>query len=180
MANSITCLNFRHSGIRFSDLFYLNCHQPLIPLGFPSSSVGKESPGEGIGYPLHYSGLENSTDYIVYGVAKSRTWLSNFHFDWSHLLVLSLLVLWFLHSICHLISYYIIFMICCLSFSNISFSRKGILFSFVHWYILSTQNSNWCVVNAQDMFVEWTNECHQRPSFFLPSWSLFVSTYLWV
>ena len=61
---------------------------------FPDSSVGKEStcnagdpssiprsgrsPGEGKGYPLQYSGLENSTDY-VHGVAKSWTWLSNFH-----------------------------------------------------------------------------------------------------
>ena len=29
------------------------------------------SPGEGKGYPLQYSGLENSMDYIVHGVAKS-------------------------------------------------------------------------------------------------------------
>ena len=57
--------------------------------GFPHSSVGKESaynagdpgsipgsgrsPGEGLGYPLQYSGLENSMDYTVHGVAKSRT-----------------------------------------------------------------------------------------------------------
>ena len=35
------------------------------------------SPGEGKGYPLQYSGLENSTDYIVLGVTKSTTeWLS--------------------------------------------------------------------------------------------------------
>ena len=54
---------------------------------FPYSFVGKESaynagdpglipglgrsPGEGKGYPLHYSGLENSMDYTVYGIAKS-------------------------------------------------------------------------------------------------------------
>ena len=31
------------------------------------------SPGEVKGYPLQYSGLENSIDYIVHGVAKSRT-----------------------------------------------------------------------------------------------------------
>ena len=37
------------------------------------------SPGEGKGYPLQYSGLENSMDYIVYTVAKSRTRLSDFH-----------------------------------------------------------------------------------------------------
>ena len=36
--------------------------------------------GEGKGYPLQYSGLENSMDCIVHGVAKSRTRLSNFHF----------------------------------------------------------------------------------------------------
>ena len=55
----------------------------------PGSSVGKESacnardlgsipglgrsPGEGKGYPLQYSGLENSMDYIVQGVTKSQT-----------------------------------------------------------------------------------------------------------
>ena len=38
------------------------------------------SPGEGKGYPLQYSGLENSMDCIVHGVTKSQTWLSNFHF----------------------------------------------------------------------------------------------------
>jgi len=31
------------------------------------------SPGEGKGYPLQYSGLENSTDCIVHGVTKSQT-----------------------------------------------------------------------------------------------------------
>ena len=39
------------------------------------------SPGEGKGYPLPYSGLENSMDCIVHGVAKGRTRLSNFHFN---------------------------------------------------------------------------------------------------
>ena len=36
-------------------------------------------PGEGKGYPLRYSGLENSMDYIFHGVTKSRTQLSDFH-----------------------------------------------------------------------------------------------------
>ena len=39
------------------------------------------SPGEGKGYPLQYSGLENSMDCIVHGVAKSRTRLSDFQKD---------------------------------------------------------------------------------------------------
>ena len=40
-------------------------------------------PGEGKGYPLQYSGLENSMDCIVHGVAKSQTRLSDFHFPQS-------------------------------------------------------------------------------------------------
>ena len=66
-------------------------------LGFPCGSAGKESagkdlglipglersPGEGKDYPLQYSGLENSMDYIVHGVIKSRTRLSDFHFTFS-------------------------------------------------------------------------------------------------
>ena len=44
------------------------------------------SPGEGKGYPLQYSCLENPMDRgawgaTVHGVAKSRTWLNDFHFD---------------------------------------------------------------------------------------------------
>ena len=64
--------------------------------GFPGGSADKESAcnaedlgsipglgrplGEGNGYPLQYSGLKNSMDCIVYGVTKSQTRLSNFHF----------------------------------------------------------------------------------------------------
>ena len=59
------------------------------PMGFPHTSVSKESAcnagypgsipgsgrsfGEGIGYPLQYSVLENSMDCIVRGVTKSWT-----------------------------------------------------------------------------------------------------------
>ena len=57
----------------------------FITMGFPSGSDGKEpackagdpgsipmsgrSPGEGNGYPLHYSCLENSVDRRAWGVA---------------------------------------------------------------------------------------------------------------
>ena len=67
-----------------------------LVLWLPCGSAGKESacnvgdldsvpglgrsPGGGKGYPLQYSGLENSMDCIVHGVAKSQTQLSNFHF----------------------------------------------------------------------------------------------------
>ena len=46
------------------------------------SGLGR-SPGEGIGYPLQYSGLENSMDCIVHAVAKSWTQLSDFHLSIS-------------------------------------------------------------------------------------------------
>ena len=75
----------------------------ILEKGFPDSSVSKESacnagdissiprsgrsPGEGIGYPLQYSGLENSMELhihvytcIVHRVTKSLTQLSDFHF----------------------------------------------------------------------------------------------------
>ena len=55
----------------------------------PGGSTGKESacnagdmglipglvrsPGEGNGYPLQYSGLENFMDCVVHGVTKSQT-----------------------------------------------------------------------------------------------------------
>ena len=61
----------------------------IVHGGFPCGSAGKESAhnagdlgsipglvrsrGEGKGYPLQYSGLENSMNCIVHGVAKSQT-----------------------------------------------------------------------------------------------------------
>ena len=45
--------------------------------------------GEGSGYTLEYSGLENSMDCIVHGVAKSWTRLSDFHFTSLVLFVLN-------------------------------------------------------------------------------------------
>ena len=70
-------------------------------ISFPGGSDGKQYacdagdlvliprlgrfPGEGKGYPLQYSGLEKSMDmdYIVQGVTKSQTGLSDFqvHFQ---------------------------------------------------------------------------------------------------
>ena len=45
-------------------------------------SLGWEDPGEGKGYLLHYSGVENSMD--VHSIAKSQTQQSNFHsFTWN-------------------------------------------------------------------------------------------------
>ena len=74
-------------------------------LGFPGGSAGRQAAcnvrdlgsipglgrplGEGKGYPLQYSGLENSMDCIVHGVAKSWTQLSDFH-NYFYLLKLSL------------------------------------------------------------------------------------------
>ena len=73
----------------------MNLDELLGMKGFPGGSAGKESAcnvgdlgsipglgrssGEGKGYSLQYTGLENSTDCIVHGVAKSRTRQSNCH-----------------------------------------------------------------------------------------------------
>ena len=53
----------------------------IVPLLVILSLIGglwwcldwEDPPGEGKGYPLQYSGLENSMDCIVHGVAKSDT-----------------------------------------------------------------------------------------------------------
>jgi len=81
--------------------FIVNCviHPLQSQVDFPDSSVGKELscnvgdlgsipglgrfPGEGNGYPLRYSGLENSMDSIAHGVTKSWTQLSGFHFHFQ-------------------------------------------------------------------------------------------------
>ena len=93
------------SGYPWVGKIYWRRDRPPTPvfLGFPGGSDDKESScnagdlgsvpglgrslGEGDGYPLQYSGLENSTDRgvwqaTVHGVEKSRTQLSNFHFQW--------------------------------------------------------------------------------------------------
>ena len=55
--------------------------------GDPGLIHGLErSPGEGKGYPLQYSCLENSMDCIVHGVEKSQTQLSDFHFHFQGVL----------------------------------------------------------------------------------------------
>ena len=46
------------------------CNADLIPGLTPGSG---RSPAEGTGYPLQYSGLENSMDCIAHGVAKTQT-----------------------------------------------------------------------------------------------------------
>ena len=96
--------------LRFTSYLYVNSnwnyHQKVVFLlpvwGFPCGSAGKESvcnagdlgsvPGLGWspGYPLQYSSLENSMDYTVYGVTKSQTWLSDFHFHFHLILTITL------------------------------------------------------------------------------------------
>ena len=52
-------------------------------LGWEDPLKNVTFPGEGNGYPLQYSGLENSMDSIIHGVTKNQTGLSNFHFHFS-------------------------------------------------------------------------------------------------
>ena len=95
-------------------------------LDFPGGSDGKESarnvgdlglipglgrsPREGKGYPLQYSGLENSMDCIVHGVTKSQIRLSDFQ---------KLLVVFFIMS----------------TISSVQFSRSVVSDSETPWTI---------------------------------------------
>ena len=103
-------------------------------VGFPGGSDGKEfaynvedmglipglrrSPGEGNGYPLQYSCLENSMDSrawqaTVQGIAKSWTHLSDFHF---HLCVYINIYVWFL--LLHFSSFCLHSMTLCITISQ--------------------------------------------------------------
>ena len=53
-------------------------NQPAMQVTLVRSLGWEDSPGEGKGYPLQFSGLENSMDCVVRGVAKSQTRLSDF------------------------------------------------------------------------------------------------------
>ena len=105
----VDTLHFYKQGTRtpgyssFCQYFFLIAisfsQQPIsyygFDLHFSNGSAGKESAcnagylgsipglgrssGEEKGYPLKYSGLENSMGYIVHGVSKSWTGLSDFH-----------------------------------------------------------------------------------------------------
>ena len=94
-------ITFRQSALTFEQIRHrkkklsFECHKDFSVISFPCGSAGKEStcsagdlgsipglgrsPGEGKGYPLQDSGLENSMDCIVSGVAKSRTRLRDSH-----------------------------------------------------------------------------------------------------
>ena len=77
----------------------VSCLVFVISSCLPGSSAGKESacnegdlgsipglgrcPGEGNGYPLQDSGLENSTDCKIHGVGKNWTRLSSFQCETS-------------------------------------------------------------------------------------------------
>ena len=90
LKNSMDCIvhGVPKSRTRLS-YFHSLTHMYIDNMGFPGSSAGKESTcsardpssipgsersaGEGTGYRLQYSGLKNSMDCMVHGVAKSWT-----------------------------------------------------------------------------------------------------------
>ena len=77
LAHSIFCFHFGHMDFPGG----WGGEESACNVGDLGSIPGLgRSPGEGNGYLLQYSGLENAMDRIVHGVTKSGTWLSNFHF----------------------------------------------------------------------------------------------------
>ena len=92
----VTCIkSFKSQCVSLKEVLLFPCFREVQ--GFPCGSAGKDSacdtgdlglipglgrsPGDRKGYPMQYSGLENSMDCIVHGVAKSQTRLSDFHFQ---------------------------------------------------------------------------------------------------
>ena len=116
----------------------------MLSLGLPCGSAGKEtvcsagdlslipglgrSPGEGKGYPLQYSGLENSMECIVHGVANSQTWLSDFHFYFQMSLRLSSFLLILFSLFCSLA------VISTILSSNSLIHSSALIFSY--WFLL--------------------------------------------
>ena len=100
-------------------------------LGFPCGSAGKEytcnvgglglipglgrSPGKGKGYPLQYSGPENSMDCIANGVVKSQTRLSNYHFYFTfiyihiYVYIMELIYIDYIYIYIYIVNYIIFF-----------------------------------------------------------------------
>ena len=103
---SVKCIHCLVGDIQKNHFLQVSCFQ-----GFPCDSAGKESAcnagglgsipglgrstGEGKGYPLHNSGLDNSMDFIAHAVAKSQTRLSDFYF---HFLSRMLLANWIIST----------------------------------------------------------------------------------
>ena len=52
----------------------------ILKFGLTICGESEKSPGKGKSYPLHYSGLENSMDCRIHGVAKSLTRLRDYNF----------------------------------------------------------------------------------------------------
>ena len=91
------------------------------------------SPVEGKCYQLQYSGLENSMDYTVHGVANSRTRLSDFHFL-------------FLGNVSGFLNLLVIF---CFFLLFMGFSSKNIGMGY-HFFL---QKMRWLdsIINSMDM-----------------------------
>ena len=86
--NSVTSYQLTKNSLKLQATLEASLIAPLVK-NLSAVSAGDlgsiprlgRSPGEAKGYPLHYPGLENSMDCIVYGVSKSHTQLNNFHFS---------------------------------------------------------------------------------------------------
>ena len=75
------CRDFYRNYVKSKMNWGLDGEESACSVGDPGSILGLgRSPGEGNGYPLQYSCLENSTDRgawwaVVHGIAKTWTWL---------------------------------------------------------------------------------------------------------
>ena len=120
------------------------------------------SPGEGKGYPLQYSGLEDSMDCIILRISKSRTRLSDFYFHfhfkewwnsicrinfyiWHYWVKKKYMNLWF----CTIKLYHIVFVQFFISIFNVwecSFPQRIIstVYYYQIWIFVNLLGKKWC------------------------------------
>ena len=107
--------------------------------------------GEGNGYPLQYSCLENSMDRgawqaIIHGVAKSQTWLSDLQYTHAHT-----------HTHAHACTHT---------------HTHTYIYIYIHTH-MCTYQKRWKIIDVEYVFTEccWIREC---------LWSVCVYVCVWV
>ena len=90
-------IRWRRDGLTHSSVYSLPCGSAGKESTCNVEGLGSipglgRSPGEGKGYPLQYSGLENSLDCLVHGAAKSQTPT----FTSLHFMLILYFIKWFL------------------------------------------------------------------------------------
>ena len=116
--------------------------------------LGSRSSGEGKGYPLQYSGLENSMDCMVHEVEKSQTteWLSLHFVAILHFIILRIFCVFYKLKVCVNLVYWCHFsnQICSLHVCHFLIVL-AIFQNFYYYYVMGfVINDVWCYHYRKD------------------------------